>query len=180
MLDVFEKEISENGKKIVEFRKKYIEILNLFLPSLYSGLSLGKETLETEYICSFEGEDLEKKLLEQRKEDMFSGKTSVGPHRDDINFKINGISARNFGSQGQKRSVALSLKLAEAEVLKKESGESPVFLLDDVLSELDPGRQNFILNHIKGMQTFLTCCDPSNYKDLKAGKIFTVENGRVI
>lgn len=180
MLDVFEKEISENGKKIVEFRKKYIEILNLFLPALYSGLSLGKETLETEYICSFEGEDFSEKLKSIRKEDMFSGKTSVGPHRDDINFKINGISARNFGSQGQKRSVALSLKLAEAEVLKKESGESPVFLLDDVLSELDPGRQNFILNHIKGMQTFLTCCDPSNYKDLKAGKIFTVENGRVI
>ena len=68
----------------------------------------------------------------------------------------------------------------KAEVIKKDVGECPVCLLDDVMSELDPNRQNFILNHIKGMQTFLTCCDPSNYKDLKAGKIFTVENGRVI
>ena len=75
---------------------------------------------------------------------MYTGNTSVGPHRDDIEFKINGISARNFGSQGQKRSVALALKLAEAEVINKVNGEYPVFLLDDVMSELDPERQNYI------------------------------------
>ncbi|MEE1075005.1 MAG: DNA replication/repair protein RecF [Acutalibacteraceae bacterium] len=179
MLDVFENEIAENGRKIVEFRKKYIEIINSFLPDIYEGLSNGNEKLDTYYSCCTESENLEEALKNARKEDMFSGVTSVGPHREDIEFNINGISARNFGSQGQKRSVALSLKLAEAEVIKKDVGECPVCLLDDVMSELDPNRQNFILNHIKGMQTFLTCCDPSNVKNLKAGKIFSVKEGKV-
>lgn len=180
MLDVFENEIFENGKKLINLRKKYINTIGEFLPHIYSGLSGGKEVLETSYICRCEGEELLDKLKALRKEDMYSGITSVGPHRDDIEFKINGISARSFGSQGQKRSVALSVKLAEAEVLKKNVGECPVFLLDDVMSELDPSRQDFILNHIKGMQTFLTCCDPSNFKNLKAGKIFNVREGKVI
>ena len=120
------------------------------------------------------------KLKESRKEDMFSGVTSCGPHRDDIEFKINGISARNFGSQGQKRSVALAVKLAEAEVIRKKTGECPVILLDDVMSELDKTRQNFILNHIDGMQSFLTCCDESNIENLKNGKKFIIRNGGVI
>lgn len=179
MLDVYEKEIAENGRLLISYRKKYIEILNSFLPSIYSGLSSGKEILDTEYICCCEALNLEEMLLNSRKDDMFSGVTSVGPHRDDIGFKINGIDARSFGSQGQKRSVALSLKLAEAEVIKKNVGEWPVCLLDDVMSELDPERQNFILNHIKEMQTFLTCCDPDNVKNLKAGKVFSVKAGKV-
>ena len=180
MLDIFEEEIAENGEKLINFRKKYIDELNIFLPKVYDGLSSGKETLETIYISSFKGENLREALKESRKEDMFSAVTSIGPHRDDLEFKINGISARSFGSQGQKRSVALSLKLAEAEVIKKRVGECPVFLLDDVMSELDPKRQDFILNHIEGMQTFLTCCDPSNFKNLKAGKIFEVKKGKII
>lgn len=179
MLDVFEEEIVSNGKKIISLRKKYISTLNEFLTSVYSGISSGKEILDMEYISEAE-ENFEEKLKLSRKEDMFSGVTGVGPHRDDIEFKINGISARNFGSQGQKRSVALSLKLAEAEVLKKLVGECPVFLLDDVMSELDPERQNFILNHIKGMQVFITCCDPSNVKQLEKGKIFKIKEGRIV
>jgi len=180
MLDVFESEIAENGKKIILYRKKYIDKLNEFLPNVYSGISCGKEELETSYICSTSEENLTDALFDSRKDDMFSGVTSVGPHRDDIEFKINGFNARNYGSQGQKRSVALSLKLAEAEVIKENVGECPVFLLDDIMSELDPNRQNFILNHIEGMQTFLTCCDPDNVKNLKAGKIFNISEGRVI
>ena len=180
MLDVFENEISENGKKLINLRKRYISALKEFLPTIYEGLSSGKENLETEYICTCDENNLAEQLKNLRQEDMFSGITSVGPHRDDIEFKIKGLNARSFGSQGQKRSVALSLKLAEAEVLKKKTGECPIFLLDDVMSELDPSRQDFILNHIKGMQTFLTCCDPSNIKNLKAGKIFSVKEGRVI
>ncbi len=180
MLDIFEEEIAEAGEKIIDYRKKYIENLNLFLPKVYNGLSAGKESLETSYICSFSGEDFKEKLKESRKEDMFSAVTSIGPHRDDLEFKINGVSARSFGSQGQKRSVALALKLAEAEVIKSKVGECPIFLLDDVMSELDPKRQDFILNHIEGMQTFLTCCDPSNFKNLKAGKIFEVKKGQIV
>ena len=179
MLDIFEEEIVQNGEKIIKLRKKYIEKLNEFLGDIYLGISSGKEFLDTNYISTGE-ENLEEKLKIARKEDMFSGVTSVGPHRDDLEFKINGFNARSFASQGQKRSVALSLKLAEAEVISKIVGESPCFLLDDVMSELDPERQNFILNHIEGMQAFITCCDPSNIKNLKEGKIFNVKEGRVI
>lgn len=178
MLDVFEGEIVANGKRIIELRKRYIEKLNEFLPLLYSGISSGKEILETEYI-SENPDNLEEKLKIARRDDMYSCVTSVGPHRDDILFKINGMNARNFGSQGQKRSIALSLKLAEAEVIRKKVGECPLCLMDDVMSELDPNRQNFILNHVKGMQVFLTCCDPQNVKNLIAGKIFSVKEGKV-
>ncbi len=180
MLDVFESEIAENGKKLILYRKKYIDKLNEFLPNVYRGISCGKEELETLYICKTKEDELIDALFDSRKEDMYSGITSVGPHRDDIEFKINGFEARQYGSQGQKRSVALSLKLAEAEVIKENVGECPVFLLDDIMSELDPNRQNFILNHIEGMQTFLTCCDPDNVKNLKAGKIFNISEGKVI
>ena len=180
MLDIFEDEIAANGSKITEVRKKYIERLGEFLPKVYEGLSSGKERLETEYISSCGEENLRQALKNSRKTDMFTGTTSIGPHRDDIEFKINGISARSFGSQGQKRSVALSLKLAEAEVINKVSGEYPVFLLDDVMSELDPERQNYILNHIKCIQSFITCCDPSNVERLKSGKIFEMRNGRIV
>ena len=136
--------------------------------------------MEIEYISSNKSENLLTDLKNSRKEDMFTYKTSVGPHRDDLEFKINGISAKNFGSQGQKRSVALSLKLAEAEILKKTTGEYPICLLDDIMSELDPKRQNFILNHIKGMQTFLSCCDPETLKNLKEGKRFQIKSGEVL
>ena len=180
MLDIFEDEIASNGKKIADIRRKYIDRLGEFLPKVYEGLSSGKEILETEYISSKREEDLKEALLNARKTDMYTGNTSVGPHRDDIEFKINGISARNFGSQGQKRSVALALKLAEAEVINKVNGEYPVFLLDDVMSELDPERQNYILNHIKGIQSFITCCDPSNVERLKSGKIFEMKKGRIL
>ncbi len=178
MLDVFEQEIASNGKKIILYRKKYIDKINENLKSIYFGISSGKETLDSYYACSCE-ENIKEELEKRRKEDMFSGITSIGPHRDDIEFNINGIKARNFASQGQKRSVALSLKLAEAEVLKEKVGESPVFLLDDVMSELDPERQNFVLNHIEGMQAFITCCDPSNIKNLKAGKVFNIKKGKI-
>jgi len=179
MLDVYENEIALLGNKIINFRKRYIEIINEFLPTVYDGISNGREKIETEYNPSCK-EYLLENLKEARKEDMFSGVTSVGPHRDDLEFKINGISARNFASQGQKRSIALAVKLSEAEVIKKKNGETPVILLDDVMSELDPLRQDFILNHIKGMQSFLSCCDEGNIKNLIAGKKFIISNGSVI
>ena len=180
LLDVFENEIALSGEKIIKYRLRYIEILKEFIPEIYKGISNGQENLEIEYISSNKSENLLTDLKNSRKEDMFTYKTSVGPHRDDLKFKINGISAKNFGSQGQKRSVALSLKLAEAEILKKTTGEYPICLLDDIMSELDPKRQNFILNHIKEMQTFLSCCDPETLKNLKEGKRFQIKSGEVL
>lgn len=178
MLDVFEEEIAEKGIKIIKERKEYTEKLKTFLPLIYEGISSGKEKLEVNYICSCKEEKFREELLKNRKEDMYSGVTSIGPHRDDLDFKINNISLRSFGSQGQKRSVALALKLAEAEIIKKEVGECPVILLDDVMSELDVNRQNFVLNHIKGMQSFLTCCEDFMLKSLQKGEKFTIYNGR--
>ncbi|MBQ6884196.1 MAG: DNA replication/repair protein RecF [Clostridia bacterium] len=180
MLDVFETEIVDMGNKIISYRKKYIEILNKYVSKIYNGISSGKENVEIFYISKNEEILNIEKLITSREIDMFTSTTSVGPHRDDIIFKINGISARNFGSQGQKRSIALALKLAGAEVIKEISGEYPICLLDDVMSELDENRQNYILNHIRNWQSFITCCDTSNFKNLMSGKVIKIKSGGVI
>lgn len=179
LLDSFECEIASKGEKLIRYREDYLKELSRIIPDIYSGISGGREKIEISYIKSV-NEDFSAALKNSRRDDMFTGNTSIGPHRDDIEFKINGISARGYGSQGQKRSVALSLKLAGAQVIKELSGEYPVCLLDDVMSELDPMRQNYILNHIEGMQSFLTCCDPSNTQGLSCGKIFKISDGRVV
>lgn len=179
LLEGFEKSIVENGEKIVAYRKRYIELLNNNAPKIYNDLSGNKEFLEIEYICSYK-ENFKNELLLRQKEDILRGVTTVGPHRDDILFKINGFSAKEYSSQGQKRSICLALKLAESNIIEEVMGEKPVTLLDDVMSELDKGRQNYILNHIKDRQVFITCCDKSNFEELEEGKVFFVKNGRII
>ena len=114
-----------------------------------------------------------------RKDDTAAGTTGVGPHRDDVEFFLDGLPLKVYGSQGQIRSAVLSVKLAETDVLERFSGERPIAILDDVMSELDRSRQDFILNHIKDMQVFITCCDPGALHNFTAGKSFLVENGRV-
>lgn len=179
LIDVFDNEIIENGKKIIEYRKKYIDLLKDIVPKIYSGISDGKEQLEISYSLNCSAELFAERLKAARRDDMRTGVTSVGPHRDDVEFKINGSSARLYASQGQKRSVALSLKLAEAEILNLKTGSRAIALLDDVMSELDPKRQDYVLNHIREWQVFITCCDPSNTKNLSAGRIFKIENGEI-
>ena len=179
MLDVFETEIVDMGNKIINYRKNYIEVLNKYVSDIYNGISSGKEQIEIFYISKNDTLNIEN-IKNSREKDMFTSTTSIGPHRDDIIFKINGIDARSFGSQGQKRSVALSLKLAGAEVIKEVCGEYPICLLDDVMSELDENRQNYILNHIRNWQSFITCCDTSNIKNLKNGKVIKIKGGEVI
>ena len=105
--------------------------------------------------------------------------TGIGPHKDDLSLEINGLCARTFGSQGQQRSCALALKLGEAAVLRESSGEQPVALLDDVMSELDGGRQRFLLDYLEGWQVFITCCDPSILSRVSTGKIFEVTSGQI-
>lgn len=180
MLDVFEEEIASSGEKIINYRKKYLDLLGNFLPEIYNGLSGRREEIESLYVANCDGTMLKESLLKSRGEDTYTGNTSKGPHRDDIDFKINGISARGFGSQGQQRSVALSLKFAQAEVIKQISGEYPIALLDDVMSELDETRQNYVLNHINAWQVFISCCDPSNVERLESGKIIRVEKGGIL
>ena len=112
-----------------------------------------------------------------RADDIRNGCTTKGAHRDDAEILINGKNARLYASQGQQRSAVLSLKLAEAAVLSERMGEKPIILLDDVMSELDSKRQDFLLNKLDDCQVFITCCEQSNKEQLKHGKIFNVCNG---
>lgn len=179
LLEDFEVVIIENGEKIIEYRQKYIENIKKFAPKIYNDLSGGKEIFDIEYKKSFKG-TLEEAIMLNKREDMIRGTTSVGPHRDDLEFKINGFSARDFASQGQKRSIALTLKLTEAEIIKNITGEMPVALLDDVMSELDKTRQNYILNHIKGWQVFITCCEAAHFSGMEEGIKYNIKGGKII
>lgn len=151
------------------------------------GISGGKEQLEIRYLSTTNaeyGDSIERihqKLCEtfeqSRADDIRNGCTTKGAHRDDAEILINGKNARLYASQGQQRSAVLSLKLAEAAVLSERMGEKPIILLDDVMSELDSKRQDFLLNKLDDCQVFITCCEQSNKEQLKHGKIFNVCNG---
>lgn len=182
LLDDFEKEIVKAGNDIIIYRKRFCEKLKQYCPAIYRGLSNGKEEISAEYLSSGGNtpEEFIENLKNSREIDCINLATSVGPHRDDFEIMIDGISARKFASQGQKRSAAITLKLAESEIIEEITGNVPIILLDDVMSELDKSRQKYILNHIKGRQVFITCCDPSNIEGLVAGKVFNVEKGQVL
>lgn len=180
MLDAYEVEIAKKGSQIIAYRKKYIELIKKYAVEIYDGISGGKEKFGIEYITVENGENasfLLKALNENRKNDIFAGSTSIGPHRDDLLILISDMAARQFASQGQQRSAVLALKLAEAAVLKDIGGEQPVALLDDVMSELDIFRQDYILNHIKDWQVFITCCDASSASRLENGARFMMKDG---
>ena len=151
---------------------------------IYAGLSGGRETLCLRYETSGEkeggAEALEALFRQRRQTDIAAGFTTAGPHRDDLHVEIGGLSARIYGSQGQQRSAVLALKMAEASLLREITGEQPVALLDDVMSELDVSRQDYILNHIEGWQVFITCCEPAAVLRLTGGSLFRLEQGRII
>lgn len=185
-MEIWEENIAVYGEKIMTYRLSYLDKLKKEVEDIYNCLSCGKEKIDIRYAQNEEKEsifatkeEIKEQLVKARKNDIHTGNTSVGPHRDDIEITINGISARKFGSQGQQRSCALALKLGEANMIKKVSGQQPVALLDDVMSELDISRQDYILNHIKDWQVFITCCDPNTILHLKEGKTFRVEKGRI-
>ncbi len=185
LLEIFEENLAEIGTKIIIQRLKYLEALKEEAKEIYAGISSNKEEIDFKYVCSFNYENKEqikekflKALKDNREEDMLSLSTSAGPHRDDIEVEINGISARKFGSQGQQRSCVLALKLGEASVLKNKTGEMPIVLLDDVMSELDESRQDYILQRIENWQVFITCCDPNTVSRLKQGKTFCINECR--
>lgn len=181
MLDVIDERLTVAGERLVTERKSYIEELLPSVRRIYDGFSGGSEEMTVVYVEKEpEKGPLAERLKANRKQDIINKTTSVGPHRDDLDITINGISARSFGSQGQQRSCAIALKMGEAEVMKNFTGEQPVVLLDDVMSELDANRQDFILNHIIDRQVFITCCEPSTVLRLCAGKTFHIEKGNLI
>ena len=184
-LEIWNQSLAERGTRVICQRQEIIRQLEPTVKDIYRGLSQEKESIEISYSSTVsKDEEITEALFLQRlqdteKSDILTGYTSVGPHRDDMEIAIDGISARLFGSQGQQRSAVLSLKLAEAAVLEQLTGEQPVVLLDDVMSELDSDRQDYLLNHVRDRQIFITCCDPNTIASLRDGALFFVEGGRV-
>lgn len=192
ILDVWNEQLAEAGAYISVLRFSYCKTLNRQANELYTSITNSKENLQIYYQSTVydnleEETDIKGKLAKQylqrleetAENDKKLGYTGVGIHRDDMHAFVNGVSLRDYGSQGQSRSAALSLKLAHAKILKAERGEYPVMLLDDVLSELDASRQKFILNNIDDMQVIITCCDSRPITDLRDGRVFTVKDGRI-
>ena len=180
-LDIWDQQLCEYGTKIIEGRDQFLSEMNELVGEIHSTLSGGKEKLSIGYEKNVSSDDLAEKLKKTREQDIYRKATGCGPHRDDISFFISKENLKLFGSQGQQRTAALSLKLAEIELVRKKIGENPVLLLDDVLSELDRKRQHHLLNSMEGIQTMITCTGLEEFVgDRKRfNHIFHVVNGMV-
>lgn len=193
ILGTIDRQTAEEGAYISRMRYEYVGKINRICSDLYRTLSGGNETLELEYKSNvYKSEDLKKpvnqeitgiyfrKLQESSGYDIKTGTTHTGVNRDEILIKINGLNAREYASQGQAKSTALVMKLAQAEIFMEKSDDSPVIFLDDVMGELDENRQRFIFDIIKNMQVFITTCNESAILPEVKGKIFRIHNGKLI
>ena len=180
-LSVWDLQLVETGKKIIKRRKDFIRELNEIVYGIHYKISGEREELFLKYEPSIDDIFFEDELNHAKERDMKLCQTSVGPHRDDMLFSIKGVDIRKFGSQGQQRTSALSLKLSEIELVKKTIHETPILLLDDVLSELDSNRQNYLLNNIYDIQTMITCTGLDEFvkNRFHINKVFQVINGTV-
>lgn len=180
-LDIWDMQLAEYGNKIIQRRTRFIEQMNQIIKEVHSKLTGGKESLVLSYEKSTGDMDLEESVLKYRERDIRMKSTSVGPHRDDMCFMSNELDIRKFGSQGQQRTAALSLKLSEIELVKMLIHDTPVLLLDDVLSELDKNRQNYLLDSISNIQTFVTCTGVDEFVNhrFSVNKVFHVTYGQV-
>lgn len=178
-LQVWNMQLTTYGNQIIRRREMFVEQLNEIIFDIHKNLSGGKEELKIVYEPNVSEDDFDRKLKISQERDIKLKMTSVGPHRDDFCFMVNGVDIRKYGSQGQQRTAALSLKLAEIELVKKVTGDHPVLLLDDVLSELDSHRQNYLLNNIGDIQTMITCTGLDEFINnrFEIDKIFKVSNG---
>lgn len=180
-LDIWDIQMEEYGKKVIEERRNFIRRLNDIIFFIHKRLSGEREELEIAYEENVSAEEFGESLKRNRERDLRMKVSMTGPHRDDICFKIQGIDIRKFGSQGQQRTAALSLKLSEIELVKQETGDTPILLLDDVLSELDSNRQKYLLESIHDIQTMITCTGLDDFVEnqFKINKVFHVVDGRV-
>ena len=178
-LQVWDMQLLEYGRHVIKKRREFVNELNEIIQDIHSNISGGREKLILKYEPSIDDIFFEDELLKARSRDLKLCQTTVGPHRDDMLFSVDGVDIRKYGSQGQQRSCALSLKLAEADILEKITDESPIILLDDVMSELDDGRQELLLERLGKRQVFITCCDPSQLLRLQKGKAFEMTDGSI-
>lgn len=178
-LYIWDLQLMEYGRKIIQSRKKFVEQLNEIVTEIHADISGGREEMLLTYEPSIQEENFEEELSRVRERDLKLGQTTVGPHRDDLLFSIRDVDIRKFGSQGQQRTAALSLKLSEIELVKRVIQDTPVLLLDDVLSELDSHRQNDLLNHICSTQTIITCTGLDEFirNRFQINRVFEVVEG---
>ena len=180
-LDIWDMQLAEYGTKIIERRKKFIDEVNRIIGGIHEKLTGGRENIELSYESSAGELSMEEMLRKNRERDIRFKSTSAGPHRDDLCFRVGDLDIRKFGSQGQQRTAALSLKLSEIELVKMLIHDTPILLLDDVLSELDKNRQNYLLDSIHEIQTVITCTGLDEFVNhrFSINKIFYVKNGTV-
>ena len=180
-LEIWDIQMLQYGKKIIEKRRDFVRDLNDVIQDIHRNLTGGEEHLEVIYEPSTESECFEETLKKYIERDMRMKMTSAGPHRDDLCFMVNGIDIRKFGSQGQQRTAALSLKLSEIYLVKEKIKDTPILLLDDVLSELDSNRQTYLLDSIHDIQTLITCTGLDDFvsHQFHINKVFKVVKGEV-
>lgn len=180
-LDIWDMHLVKYGNDVIKSREKFVKEINDLVKSIHTKLSGDREQLEIIYEPCVKEQDFESELVRVRDRDLKFKCTNIGPHKDDMCFLINGMDVRKYGSQGQQRTAALSLKLAEIELVKQIIHDTPVLFLDDVLSELDSRRQNFLLDSIGNIQTMITCTGLDEFINnrFSINKIFKVVNGTV-
>ena len=189
ILPEYNTRLCQVGALIISYRARFFEGLGKAAAEYHGQFSGGKEEFSLQYhtVSSVKDpfastaaltQDLQDHLERHYRAELESGQCLTGPHKDDFSVALNKIDLKAYGSQGQTRTAAISLKLAQRELMKRESGQEPVLLLDDVLSELDPGRQDFVLNKIVSGQVFITCCEPGRFT--KLGKTIEIKQGKVI
>lgn len=180
-LDIWDMQLVKYGNDVIKSREKFVKEINDLVKSIHTKLSGDREQLEIIYEPCVKEQDFESELVRVRDRDLKFKCTNIGPHKDDMCFLINGMDVRKYGSQGQQRTAALSLKLAEIELVKQIIHDTPVLFLDDVLSELDSRRQNFLLDSIGNIQTMITCTGLDEFINnrFSINKIFKVVNGTV-
>ncbi len=187
MLEILNEKLSAVAAELLFCRSEYLQKIGVHAAKLQNEISGGKEALELRYLsCIGEvagltiteiKEKLLQKLTESQKRELDARESLVGPHREDIGYLINGQDAKLYASQGQQKTIVLSQKLAEVTLIQEETGDLPVLLLDDIMSELDKKRQSFILNHIRDMQILITCTDIDGFELTEAARLFHVEEG---
>ena len=185
----FDTRLCQVGAHLISYRARFYESLGKEAALFHGQFSGGAEEFALQYktvsnipdpfapVSELNGLLLEH-LERHKRAELDSGLCLTGPHKDDFTVSLSGIDLKAYGSQGQTRTAAISLKLAQRELMAREFGEEPVLLLDDVLSELDPGRQDFVLNQIVKGQVFITCCEPGRFT--KLGKNIEIKSGKLI
>ncbi|TCK86796.1 DNA replication and repair protein RecF [Natranaerovirga hydrolytica] len=180
-LKVWDDQLVQYGKYLIYKRTEFIKELNTIVNRIHSGLTGNLENLNLFYDLNVKADAFLKKLEDNYEKDIRTKTTNSGPHRDDLLFDINNKDVRKYGSQGQQRTAALSLKIAEIEIVSQISKDKPVLLLDDVLSELDNNRQKYLLEYIKSIQTIITCTGIEDFMNshLEINKSYKVLDGKV-